>query len=102
MDANLIIYGFIALAVGFFLAFCCSLYAIARIRNFEQSASDIDWASLADLVIDVQKLKRNATKYQANVNAAQKLTQKEKMAMAIQEAQMRQTPVPLNYNGMEN
>jgi len=102
MDANLIIYGFIALVVGFFLAFCCSLYAIARLSKFEQSASDIDWASLADLVIDVQKLKRNATKYQANVNAAQKLTQKEKMALAIQEAQMRQPQQMIMTNGLEN
>lgn len=102
MEQNLIIYGFIALFVGFFLAFCTSLYAIARLRKFEQSASDIDWASLADLVLDVSKLKRNATKYQANVNAAQKLTQKEKMAMAIQEAQMRQIPQPIGMNGMEN
>ena len=102
MDANLIIYGFIALVIVFFLAFCCSLYAIARLRKFEQSTSDIDWARLADLVLDVSKLKRNATKYQANINAAQKLTQKEKMALAIQEAQMRQAPAPMNYNGMEN
>ena len=102
MDANLIIYGFIALVIGFFLAFCSSLYAIARLRKFEQSTSDIDWASLADLVLDVSKLKRNATKYQANINAAQKLTQKEKMALAIQAAQMRQAPAPMNYNGMEN
>tara|TARA_Y100000004_G_C8937458_1_gene422721 strand:+ start:1276 stop:1584 length:309 start_codon:yes stop_codon:yes gene_type:complete len=102
MDHNLVIYGFIALAVGFFLAFCCSLYAIARLRKFEQSSSDIDWASLADLILDVQKLKRNATKYQANVNAAQKLTQKEKMALAIQEAQMRQPQPVTNFNGMEN
>ena len=102
MDANLIIYGFIALVVGFFLAFCCSLYAIERVRKFEQSASDIDWASLADLVIDVQKLKRNATKYQANVNAAQKLTHKEKMALAIQEAQMRQPQQMIISNGLEN
>ena len=102
MHANLIIYGFIALVIGFFLAFCSSLCASARLRKFEQSTSDIDWASLADLVLDVSKLKRNATKYQANINAAQKLTQKEKMALAIQEAQMRQAPAPMNYNGMEN
>ena len=102
MDTNLIIYGFIALVLGFFLAFCISLYAIARLRKFEQSTSDIDWASLADLVLDVSKLKRNATKYQANVNAAQKLTQKEKLAVAIQEAQLRQQPAPMIYNGTEN
>ena len=95
-------YGLFALFVGFFLAFCSSLYAIARLRKFERSVSDLDWDSLADLTIDVQKLKRNAQKYQANVNAAQKLTQKEKMALAIQEAQMRQAPAPMNYNGMEN
>ena len=53
MDTNLIIYGFIALVVGFFLAFCTSAYAIARLRKFEQSTSDIDWASLADLVLSL-------------------------------------------------
>ena len=102
MMENLVMYGLFALFVGLFLAFCSSLYAIARLRKFERSVSDLDWDSLADLTIDVQKLKRNAQKYQANVNAAQKLTQKEKMALAIQEAQLRQQPQVVTMNGMEN
>lgn len=101
MDHNLVIYGLIALAVGFFLAFCCSLYAIARLSKFERSVSSLDWDSLADLTIDVQKLKKNAQKYQANVNAAQKLSQKEKLAIAIQEAQYGQQMQPSNIIGME-
>ena len=95
-------YGLFALFVGFFLAFCSSLYAIARLRKFERSVSDLDWDSLADLAIDVQKLKKNAQKYQANVNAAQKLTQKEKLAMAIEQAQFQQQPQVVTMNGMEN
>ena len=87
---NLVLYGLIALSVGFFLAFSTSLYAWARLRKFEKSVSDLDWDSLADLAIDVQKLKKNAQKYQANVNAAQKLTQKEKLALAIEQAQHQQ------------
>jgi biopolymer transport protein ExbB/TolQ len=98
---NLIIYGFIALSVGFFSVFCTSLYAIARLRKFQRSVSDLDWDSLADLTIDVQKLKKNAQKYQANVNAAQKLTQKEKMQLAIEEAQYAQRVPVTNIIGME-
>ena len=86
----MVFYGLIALAIGFFLAFATSLYAIRRVAKFERAVSDMQWDDLADLVIDVGKLKRNAQKYQSNVNAAQKLTQKEKMALAIEEAQLRQ------------
>ena len=101
MEFNLVTYGLIALAIGFFLGFLPSLYAIARVAKFERSVSDLDWDSLADLAIDVQKLKKNAQKYQANVNAAQKLTQKEKMQLAIEQAQyQRQNPVS-NIIGME-
>jgi hypothetical protein len=98
---DLVYYGLIALCVGFFLGLSPSLYALARIAKFERSVSDLDWDSLADLTIDVQKLKKNAQKYQANVNAAQKLTQKEKMQLAIEQAQyQRQSPVT-NIIGME-
>lgn len=96
---NLVIYGLIALAVGFFLAFSTSLYAIRRVAKFERAVRDLDWASLADLQIDVKKLIKNAQKHQANVNAAQKLTQKEKLAMAIDQAQQ---VVPMRYSANIN
>lgn len=98
----LVIYGLIALFIGFFLAFYTSLRALARVAKFERSVRDLDWDSLADLAIDVQKLKKNAQKYQANVNAAQKLTQKEKLALAIEQAQYQQQPQVMTMNGMEN
>ena len=98
---DLVYYGLIALCVGFFLAFSASLYAIARLGKFERAVSDLDWDSLADLAIDVQKLKKNAQKYQANVNAAQKLTQKEKLALAIEEAQRHVANPVNNIIGME-
>ena len=101
MVFSLVTYGFIAFSIGFFLAFSASLYAIARLRKFERAVSDLDWDSLADLAIDVQKLKKNAQKYQANVNAAQKLTQKEKLAMAIEQAQYQQAAPVNNIIGME-
>lgn len=101
MVFNLVTYGFIAFSIGFFLAISASLYAITRIRKFERAVSDLDWDSLADLSIDVQKLKKNAQKYQANVNAAQKLTQKEKLAMAIEQAQYQQQQPVTNIIGME-
>jgi hypothetical protein len=99
---NLVLYGLIALAIGFFLGLLPSLYAIARLSKFERSVRDLDWQSLADLTIDVQKLKKNAQKYQQNVNAAQKLTQKEKLAMAIEQQQMRAQPnvMPLTNREM--
>lgn len=83
-------FGYIALFVGFFLAFCTSLYANWRVTKLLRSVSDLDWASLSDLQIDVEKLKRHSQKRQANVNASQKMTQKEKMAQAIEEAQYAQ------------
>lgn len=88
---ELVIYGLIALSIGFFLGLLPSLYALARLSKFETSVRDLDWQSLADLTIDVQKLKKNAQKYQQNINAAQKLTQKEKLAMAIEAQQTQQT-----------
>lgn len=99
---NLVLYGLIALAIGFFLGLSPSLYALARLSKFERSVRDLDWQSLADLTIDVQKLKKNAQKYQQNVNAAQKLTQKEKLALAIESQQMRQQPnvMPLTNREM--
>lgn len=96
---TLVIYGLIALAVGFFLAFSTSLYAIRRVAKFERAVRDLDWASLADLQIDVKKLIKNAQKHQANLNAAQKLTQKEKLAMAIDQAQQ---VVPMRYSANIN
>lgn len=101
MDFNLVTIGLIGLSIGFFLAFFASLYALRRIAKFERSVSDLEWDSLADLTIDVQKLKRNAQKYQQNVNAAQKLTQKEKLQMAIEQAQNQQQQPVTNVIGME-
>lgn len=98
---NLVTIGYIGLTIGFFLVFSTSLYALARVAKFERSVSDLDWDSLADLTIDVQKLKKNAQKYQANVNAAQKLTQKEKLQMAIEQAQNQQAQPITNVIGME-
>ena len=98
---ELVLYGLIALAIGFFLGLSPSLYALARIAKFERSVSDLDWDSLADLTIDVQKLKKNAQKYQANINAAQKLTQKEKMQLAIEQAQQAQHQNVAYMAGME-
>ena len=98
---ELVIYGLIALSIGFFLGLSPSLYAIARLRKFERSVMDLDWDSLADLTIDVQKLKKNAQKYQANVNAAQKLTQKEKIQLAIEQAQQAQPQNIAYMAGME-
>ena len=90
MVLNLVTIGFIGLILGFFLSFCTALYAHARVSELLRSISDLDWHSLADLQIDVAKLKKHVQKNQANINASQKLTQKEKMALAIEEAQMRQ------------
>ena len=90
MVLNLVTFGFIGLIVGFFLSFGAALYAHARLNALKQSTSDLDWHSLADLQIDVAKLKKHVQKNQANINASQKLTQKEKLALSIEEAQMRQ------------
>ena len=40
--------------------------------------------------ISQAKLKKHVQKNQANINASQKLTQKEKLALSIEEAQLRQ------------
>lgn len=91
--------GFIGLILGFFLSFSTALYAHARVSALLRSISDLDWHSLADLQLDVQKLKKHVQKNQANINASQKLTQKEKMAKAIEEAQLARQP---NVMPMQN
>jgi len=88
MVFDLVTIGWIAVILGFFLSFCTGLYAHARVNGLLRSISDLDWASLADLQLDVQKLKKHVQKNQANINASQKMTQKEKMAKAVEEAQM--------------
>lgn len=98
---DLVIYGLIALAIGFFLAFSCSLYALARVRKFERAVSDLEWDDVANLALDVEKLKKNAQKHQQNINAAQKLTQKEKLALAIEQAQYQQIPNVTTLAGHE-
>ena len=90
MVFDLVTIGWIAVIFGFFLSFCTGLYAHVRVGRLLRSISDLDWHSLADLQLDVQKLKKHVQKNQANINASQKMTQKEKMAMAIEEAQIAQ------------
>ena len=90
MVLNSVTFGFIGLFLGFFLSFCTALYAHGRVNALLRSISDLDWHSLADLQIDVAKLKKHVQKNQANINASQKLTQKEKLALSIEEAQLRQ------------
>ena len=101
MVLNLVTFGFIGLIVGFFLSFGAALYAHARVNALKQSTSDLDWHSLADLQIDVAKLKKHVQKNQANINASQKLTQKEKLALSIEEAQMRQKTNVMHMQNVE-
>ena len=79
-----------------------SLYALRRVGKVDRATKDLDWLDVANLVQDVQKLKRNATKYVANVNAAEKLTKREKMEMAILQHHQQALPKNVTRIGEEH
>ena len=75
---------------GFLTAIAAVLYARARVAEFEQSVRDLDWQQVSELSLDVAKLKKASQKWQNNVNAQEKVNQKELLEQAYIERMMQQ------------
>jgi len=75
---------------GFLTAIAALLYARARVAEFEQSVRDLDWQQVSELSLDVAKLKKASQKWQNNVNAQEKVNQKELLEQAYIERMMQQ------------
>lgn len=88
--------GLIAGFGGFLTAIASLLYARARVAEFERSVSDLDWQQVSELSLDVAKLKKASQKWQNNVNALEKVSQKDLIERALMERMMQQNSnVPL-------
>ena len=70
---------------GFFCGIAAALYARAQVSELKRATKDLDWQEVAELSIDVQKLKKAAQKWQNNSNAQEKVTQKEMFERAMAE-----------------
>lgn len=75
---------------GFLTAVAALLYARARVAEFEKSVRDLDWQQVSELSLDVAKLKKASQKWQNNVNAQEKVNQKELLEQAYIERLMAQ------------
>ena len=75
---------------GFLTAIAACLYARARVAEFEKSVRDLDWQQVSELSLDVAKLKKASQKWQNNVNAQEKVSQKDLLERALMERMMQQ------------
>jgi len=75
---------------GFLTAIAAVLYARARVAEFERSVRDLDWQQVSELSLDVAKLKKASQKWQNNVNAQEKVSQKDLIERAYMERLMQQ------------
>lgn len=82
--------GLIVGFIGFTIAFLVAAIAHARINRLQQALKDIDWDTVADLTLDVAKLKKAAQKWQNNENAQVKVTQKDLIEQAYLNHQLQQ------------
>ena len=82
--------GVIAGFGGFLTAIAALLYARARVAEFEKSVRDLDWQQVSELSLDVAKLKKASQKWQNNVNAQEKVSQKDLIERALMERMMQQ------------
>ena len=77
--------GFICGFGGFLTAIAACLYARARVAEFERSVRDLDWQQVAEISLDVAKLKKASQKWQNNMNAQEKVSQKDLLERAYME-----------------
>ena len=75
---------------GFLTALASLLYARARVAEFERSVHDLDWQQVSELSLDVAKLKKASQKWQNNVNAQEKVSQKDLLERALMERMIQQ------------
>ena len=82
--------GHIAGFGGFLCGFAAVLYARAQVGEVKAATKDLDWQEVAELSIDVAKLKKAAQKWQNNANAQEKVSQKELFEQAMTQRLMQQ------------
>ena len=75
---------------GFLTAIAALLYARARVAEFERATHDLDWQQVSELSLDVAKLKKASQKWQNNMNAQEKTSQKDLIERAYMERLMQQ------------
>jgi hypothetical protein len=66
-----IISGLFAACTIAVIAFLMALRAITRLRQLSLAVYDLDWSTLADLTVDVQKLKKQVQRYRNIENGEQ-------------------------------
>ena len=76
---------------GFLTAIAALLSARARVAEFERSVRDLDWQQVSELSLDVAKLKKASQKWQNNVNAQEKVSQKDLLERALTERLIQQS-----------
>jgi hypothetical protein len=82
--------GHIAGFGGFLTGLAAVLYARAQVGEVKAATKDLDWQEVAELSLDVAKLKKAAQKWQNNVNAQEKVSQKELFEQAMTQRLMQQ------------
>ena len=70
-----------------FIAVGLLVRAIARVAKLERQLTNLDWSSLAELVQDVESLKRQAMKNRNISNGLKRQTQKEDLEAKLLEVQ---------------
>jgi hypothetical protein len=75
---------------GFLAGIAAVLYARAQVGEVKAATKDLDWQEVAELSLDVAKLKKAAQKWQNNVNAQEKVSQKELFEQAMTQRLMQQ------------
>jgi len=75
---------------GFLTAIAALLYARTRVAQAEQSVRGLDWQQVSELSLDVAKLKKASQKWQNNVNAQEKVSQKDLLERALMDRMMQQ------------
>ena len=75
---------------GFLTAIAALLYARARVAEFQRATHDLDWQQVSELSLDVAKLKKASQKWQNNINAQEKTSQKDLIERAYMERLMQQ------------
>ena len=61
---------------------CCSLRGAVRLGRLLNVVRDLEWDSVAELAMDVQKLKKQVQRYRNDENAQMKTLQKQALHQA--------------------
>ena len=79
MEYNIwIIAGLFSIVFSNFCAFLVGYIALARVRKLSLAVYDLDWSAVGDLVVDVQKLKKQVQRYR-NIENGEQHTQTNQM-----------------------